>query len=92
MALKSKRVALTLPHHLDSTLEQLSQLEGVPKTKIITDLLLEAEPVLNNVLEALLRIKADKSTAAQVVREFAAKTILDGTEQLGFIATESKKL
>ena len=92
MALKSKRVALTLPHSLDYTLERLSELEGVPKTKIITDLLLEAEPVLNNVLEALLSIQADKANAAQVVREFAAKTILDGTEQLGIIASESKKL
>lgn len=92
MALKPKRVALTLPHSLDHTLEQLSKLEGVPKTKIITDLLLQAEPVLNNVLEALLNIQADKANAAQVVREFAAKTILDGTEQLGIIASESKKL
>lgn len=92
MPSRKKRVALTLSDSLDNTLEQLSELQGVPKTKIITDILLEAEPVLNDVLEALRRIQTDKANVVQIVKEFAAKSILDGTEQLGVIAAESKKL
>lgn len=60
MATLSRRVPLTLPHELDSILDRLVVLQNRKKTQIITELLLEFQPILGQVADALEAIELKK--------------------------------
>ena len=63
MEIKSRRVPLTIPHSLDSILDRLVILQKRKKTQIITELLLEFEPILAQVADALEAIEQKKDPA-----------------------------
>lgn len=92
MANQKKRIALTVPDDMDAVLERLSVLTNAPKTKLIMEMLEEYMPVLERTVDALEQIQANKANAPEIAKHFASELLLEGTEKLGIIATEAKKL
>lgn len=54
------RVALTLPPDIDSVLSKFAELTKQPKTKVITGLLEDMLPTLNQALDALIAARDGK--------------------------------
>lgn len=92
MPTRKPRIALTVPDELNDVLDRVSDLSGTPKTKLIIEMLEQYAPVLEQVLEALEKIKSDKENAPEIAKKFAQDMLLDGNEMLGLIASEAKKL
>lgn len=59
-----KRVALTLPPEIDGVLTKLSKMQKVPKTQIITELLRDVVPVLEQVIQAMEEAKKGQQKLA----------------------------
>lgn len=64
MPSKLPRIALTVPEDLDVLLDRVSDLQGVPKTKVILSLLVELKPTLEHLILALEAVKANKDPSA----------------------------
>lgn len=92
MPAKNPRTNLTLPSDLDQIISDLSDLQGIPKARIITAILLEVQPVLEQTRDALKAVKENQEDALKIAREYAQTMMLDGNEKLGFLAQEVKKL
>ena len=92
MPSRKPRIALTVPDELNDVLDRVSDLSGTPKTKLISEMLEQYAPVLEQVLEALEKIKSDKENAPAIAKKFAQDMLLDGNEMLGLIASEAKNL
>lgn len=89
---QNPRIALTVPKDLNDTLQRLSDLQGVPKTKIILELLTTYQPILEETLNALDKIHKDKENAQQIVKEFGQNLLLDASVMLGQVSKEVKDL
>ena len=87
-----KRIALSVPPKMDDILERLSDLTNQPKSKLIVEMLEEYAPILEQTLNALEQIKANKENAPNIAKQFATEMLLDGNQKLGNIATEVKNL
>lgn len=87
-----KRIALSVPPKMDEVLERLAVLTNQPKTKLILEMLEEYAPILEQTLNALEQIKANKENAPNIAKQFATEMLLDGNQKLGNIATEVKNL
>lgn len=57
MPTKKPRVMLTVPDDLNDLLEELSDLQGMVKTKLIIDLLIQIKPILEANRDALKAVK-----------------------------------
>lgn len=86
------RLNLTLPDSLNDVISELADLQGIPKTRIITDILLEIEPMLKQMSEALKAVKENKQDAVKIARDYAQNALLESNEKLGVFAQEVKKL
>lgn len=60
MPSRARRVPLTVPDELDAILDRLSDLQGIPKSKIIMNILFEMQPVLVDLVQALEMVKVKK--------------------------------
>ena len=89
---QNPRIALTVPKDLNDTLQRLSDLQGVPKTKIILELLTAYQPILEETLNALDKIHKDKENAQQIAKEFGQNLLLDASVMLGQVSKEVKDL
>lgn len=87
-----KRIALSVPPKMDDILERLSDLTNQPKSKLIVEMLEEYAPILEQTLNALEQIKANKENAPNIAKQFATEMLLDGNQKLGNIASEVKNL
>lgn len=92
MPSQKPRIALTVPENINATLERLSVLTGVPKSKLIIEMLEEYVPILERTIDALQQIQDDKANASTIAKQFANDLLLEGNEKLGVIASEAKKL
>ena len=92
MPSRKPRVALTVPDDINSTLDRLAELTGTPKTKLILEMLEEYMPILDRTIDALEQIQADKANASNIAKHFASDLLLEGSEKLGVLASEAKKL
>lgn len=92
MPTQKPRIALTVPDDINETLDRLSDLTGTPKSKLIIEMLQEYVPILERAIDALEQIQADKAKAPTIAKQFASELILEGTEKLGVVASEAKKL
>ena len=92
MPTKNPRTNLTLPADLDAVISDLADLQGTAKAKIITELLLEVQPVLEQMRDALKTARENKDDALKVAKDFAQTMMLEGSEKLGSLAQEVKKL
>lgn len=86
------RVALTLPDDLNAVFERIAVLQGVPKTKVILELLTAYQPVLQEMLSALEKIEQDKQNAPKIAKEFAQNMLLDLNSMMGDMSKEVKDL
>ena len=87
-----KRIALSVPPEMDEVLERLAALTNQPKTKLILEMLEEYVPVLEQAINALEQIQANKENASNIAKQFASEMLLDGNQKLGQIASEVKNL
>lgn len=92
MSKQNPRIALTVPDDLNNVLQRLSDLQGVPKTKIILELLTSFKPILEETANALDKIHKDKENAQNIAKEFGQTLLLDASETLGNISKEVKDL
>lgn len=86
------RLNLTLPDSLNDVISDLAELQGIPKTRVITEILIEIEPMLKQTVEALKAVKENKQDALKIARDYAQNAILESNEKLGVFAQEVKKL
>ena len=77
---------------MDDILERLSDFTKQPKSKLIIEMLEEYAPILEQTLNALEQIKANKENAPNIAKQFATEMLLDGNQKLGNIASEVKNL
>lgn len=92
MPSQKPRVALTLPDDLNAVFERIAVLQGVPKTKVILELLTAYQPVLQEMLSALEKIEQDKQNAPKIAKEFAQNMLLDLNSMMGDMSKEVKDL
>ena len=76
MPSRKPRVALTLPDDLNAILDQVADYQGTPKTKLITEILLECRPVLEQMLSAYKLIEENKEGAVDIIKTLALKLSL----------------
>ena len=68
MPSQARRVPLTIyDKELDSVLDELAHLQGIPKTKIIMNFLLEIKPVLFDLVEVLKIAHAKKDPTSMLM-------------------------
>lgn len=92
MPTKKPRIALTVPDELNDTLDRLSDLSGTPKTKLIVEMLEQYAPVLEQVIQTMEKVQADKENGKNIAKQFALEMFADGHEMLGQLAKEAKDL
>ena len=92
MPTKKPRIALTVPDELNNTLDRLSDLSGTPKTKLIVEMLEQYAPVLEQTVQTMEKIKADKENGKNIAKQFALDMFVNGHEMLGQLAKEAKDL
>ena len=92
MSKQNPRIALTVPDDLNNVLQRLSDLQGVPKTKIILELLTAYQPILEETVKALDKIREDKDNAQLIAKEYAHSMLLNANSMLGDLSKEVKDL
>ena len=85
-----KRIALSVSPKMDDILERLSDFTKQPKSKLIIEMLEEYAPILEQTLNALEQIKANKENAPNIAKQFVTEMLLDGNQKLGNLASEVK--
>ena len=86
------RVALTMPDDLNALFDRISELNGMPKTKLIVELLQAYEPVLTEMLDTLEKIHADKENAQKIVKQFGQNLVMEASSILGDVSKEVQDL
>lgn len=74
---KSKRVGLSIPGEVDLALTRMSELTGQPKSAIITEIITDALPIIEQVIKAISEAKAGQAQAAiETTAKFLAESSL----------------
>ena len=92
MPSRKARVALTMPDDLNALFDRISELNGIPKTKLIVELLQAYEPVLTEMLDTLEKIHADKENAQKIVKQFGQNLVIEASSILGDVSKEVQDL
>ena len=92
MPSRKPRVALTLPDDLDALLDQVADYQGTPKTKLITDILLECKPIFEQMLSAYKLIEENKEGTADIVKKFGAQAVVEASSKTTSLAQEVASL
>lgn len=92
MPSRKPRVALTMPDDLNALFDRISDLNGIPKTKLIVELLQAYEPVLIEMLDTLEKIHADKENAQKIVKQFGQNLVMEASSILGDVSKEVQDL
>ena len=92
MPSRKPRVALTMPDDLNALFDRISELNGIPKTKLIVELLQAYEPVLTEMLDTLEKIHADKENAQKIVKQFGQNLVMEASSILGDVSKEVRDL
>lgn len=92
MPSRKPRVALTMPDDLNALFDRISELNGIPKTKLIVELLQAYEPVLTEMLDTLEKIHADKENSQKIVKQFGQNLVMQASSILGDVSKEVQDL
>ena len=92
MPSQKPRVALTMPDDLNALFDRISALNGTPKTKLMVELLEAYKPVLEEMLDTLEKIHADKENAQKIIKEFGQNLVMEASSILGDVSKEVKDL
>lgn len=65
MATKHRRVTISLPPEVDKAVVALAAGQGIPHSKVITNILLEFVPTMNGLAKMMNQIKAGQSAQAK---------------------------
>lgn len=90
MSSQKPRIALTVDEDLNHLLEELSNLTKTPKTKIITDMLRDAQPHLQEIVIALKAVQ-DKKDSKDGIAVLARLSAL-ANEQVATVNKEMANL
>ena len=85
------RVALTLPDDLNAILDQVSDYQGTPKTKLITDILLECKPIFEQMLSAYKLIEENKGYC-RYCKKFGAQAVAEASSKTTALAQDVASL
>lgn len=92
MPSRKPRVALTVPDDLNALFDRISDLNGMPKTKLMVELLEAYKPVLEEMLDTLEKIHADKENAQKIIKQFGQNLVMEASSILGDVSKEVKDL
>ena len=92
MPSRKPRVALTMPDDLNALFDRISDLNRIPKTKLIVELLQAYEPVLTEMLDTLEKIHADKENAQKIDKQFGQNLVMEASSILGDVSKEVQDL
>ena len=92
MPSRKPRVALTLPDDLNALLDQVADYQGTPKTKLITEILLECQPIFEQMLTAYKLIEENKEGTADIVKKFGAQAVVEASSKTTSLAQEVASL
>lgn len=92
MPSRKPRVALTLLDDLNVLLDQVADYQGTPKTKLITDILLECKPIFEQMLSAYKLIEENKEGTADIVKKFGAQAVVEASSKTTALAQEVASL
>lgn len=82
MPSQARRVQLTVfDKELDATLDQVAELQGIPKTKVIMNILIEMKPVLVDLAKALEMVKVKKDPTG-VLMNMTSRLLGDLSEEV----------
>ena len=81
-----------MPDDLNALFDRISELNGIPKTKLIVELLQAYEPVLTEMLDTLEKIHADKENAQKIVKQFGQNLVIEASSILGDVSKEVQDL
>jgi hypothetical protein len=89
MPSRAPRIALTVPDDLDDLLERVSDLQGVPKTKVILNLLVELKPTLQHLILALEAVKANKDPSS-ILMSMTSHLLADLSNEISTFQASAK--
>lgn len=92
MSTKKPRILLTVDHSLNHKLQTLADLLGEPKARLVTELIKNYEPILDDLIISLEKIRNDKECPVEVVRKFGTDAIMHVLDELAEMSKEVKKL
>lgn len=91
MATKLKRISVCIPPEVEHALNQLREVSGIAPASFITNLAVEALPVIQAMVQAHSSLKTDQAEAFDVMASVLAKALHQGSEaQLELIETTRK--
>ena len=87
----SKRISISLNPDLYAVVSDLADLQNKPMSQVVVGILEEMHPMLEMVSNGLKEVKKGTDPKA-VLKKFGSDLILDGSEHLGELSKEIKKL
>lgn len=87
----SKRISISLNPELYAVVSDLAHLQNKPMSQVVVGILEEMHPMLEMVRDGLNEVKKGTDPKA-VLKKFGSDLILDGSEHLGELSKEVKKL
>jgi len=87
----SKRISISLNPEVYSVISDLADLQNKPMSQVVVGILEEMHPMLEMVRDGLKEVKNGSDPKA-VLKKFGSDLILDGSEHLGELSKEVKKL
>jgi hypothetical protein len=85
------RIALTVPEDVDALLDRVSELQGVPKTKVILNLLIEMKPTLEHLILALEAVKANKDPSS-ILMSMTSHLLSNLSDEMSTFQNSAKSL
>lgn len=92
MSKQNPRVALTVPADLNDLLDKVAAYQGIPKTRLITEMLLECRPVFEQMLLAYQQIEQNKEGALEVVKNFGSQAVAHASLKTAALAQDVASL
>ena len=87
----SKRISISLNPELHAVISDLADLQNKPMSQVVVGILGEMHPMLEMVRDGLKEVKNGTDPKA-VLKQFGSDLILEGSEHLGELSKEVKKL
>jgi hypothetical protein len=87
----SKRIPISLKPELYAVVSDLAELQNKPMSQVVVGILEEMHPMLEMVRDGLKEVKKGTDPKA-VLKKIGSDLILEGSEQLGELTKEVKKL
>lgn len=87
----SKRISISLNPDLHKVISDLGDLQNKPMSRVVVEMLEEMLPMLQVIRNGLEEVKKGNDPKA-VLKQFGNDLLLDGSEQLGELSKEIKKL